>query len=459
MSRSATPPALVLFITTVSSFAIAFSSSSVNIALPPIGLEFHLGGVVLNWIATSFLLTSAALVLPLGRLGDLHGRQRIFFVGMALFALMSGASALMSDANGLLAARALTGIGAAMAFGTSTAVLVAAYPSEQRGRILGINVAFVYIGVSAGPVLGGLLIQAFGWRSLFWCHAALSVFVVLLMAFWLRGDDRHRHEGHFDVVGTVLYAVGLSLLLGGFSNLPRPLGIGLSAGGLALLAGFLVFESRSASPIVPVTLFTKNRTFAFSNLAAMISYSATFAVSFFLSLHLEVVLGLTPGMAGAILITQPLVQAVASPLAGRLSDRVSPGLLASTGMAVTVIGLAMLAFLDQNTPMAWIFTALALLGLGFGLFSSPNTNAIMGAVEKKDLGLASATVSTMRMVGQMLSMGLALVLLSVLLGDQPVHTAVPAFLEAQRWGFGASAVLCLVGILASMARGPSKQRN
>jgi len=453
-----TPPALVLFITTVSAFVIAFSSSSVNVALPPIGTEFQLGGVVLNWIATAFLLTSAALVLPLGRLGDLHGRQRIFFFGMVLFALLSAASALVPDVGWLLAARALTGVGAAMSFGTVTAVLVAAYPPEQRGRILGINVAFVYIGVSAGPVIGGLLVQALGWRSLFWAHALLGLVVVVLMAVWLRGDDRHAHEGKFDVAGSVLYAVGLSVLLVGFSNLPQLLGIGLTVAGLALLGWFLAFESRSASPIVPVTLFTKNRTFAFSNLAAMISYSATFAVAFFLSLHLEVVLGLSPGITGAILITQPLVQAIASPLAGRLSDRVAPGLLASAGMGLTVLGLAVLAFLDQNTLMAWILVAQVLLGLGFGLFSSPNTNSIMGAVEKKDLGLASATVSTMRMVGQMLSMGLALVLLSVFLGNQPVAVAVPAFLIAQHWGFGISAVLCLVGILASQARGPASQK-
>ena len=227
--------------------------------------------------------------------------------------------------------------------------------------------------------------------------------------------------------------------------------------GLVLLAGFWVFESRAASPILPVTLLTKNRTFAFSNLAAMISYSATFAVAFFLSLYLEVVRGLSPSQAGLLLIAQPLVQAVFSPLMGKLSDKISPQILASAGMALCALGLGFLAFLGSDTSFVLVFAALVLLGLGFALFSSPNTNSIMGSVEKKDLGLASATVATMRVVGQMLSMGMALVLLSLILGKAPVEASTASlFLAAQQWGFGISAVLCALGILASLARGSAQ---
>jgi len=456
-SNAQTSPALVLFVTTVSAFCTSFAASSVNVALPLIGAEFHLGGVGLNWVVTAFVLVSAVLVMPMGRLGDLHGRQMIFAWGMVVYTVGSILGALALGAVWLIASRALTGVGAAMAFGTVTAVLVAAYPPEQRGRILGINVAMVYFGLSAGPVFGGVLTQAFGWRSLLWVHALLSTVVVVLVFWKLRGNDRQHHHGGFDLVGSLLYAAGLSLLLIGFSDLPQPLGLGLTAAGVAVLAGFWIFESRAASPILPVTLFTKNRTFAFSNIAAMISYSATFAVAFFLSLYLEVVRGLSPGQAGLLLITQPLVQAVFSPLTGRLSDRVSPRLLASVGMGLCAVGLAFLALLDASTSMGFVVGALVLLGLGFALFSSPNTNSIMGAVEKKDLGLASATVATMRVVGQMLSMGLALVLLSLILGKAPVEpSTAQQFLTAQHGGFGISAALCALGILASLARGKAK---
>jgi MFS family permease len=453
-------PRLVLFITTVSAFCTSFAASSVNVALPLIGTEFHLGGVALNWVVTAFVLTSAVLIMPLGRLGDLYGRQRIFSWGMGVYLVGSLAGALSPDAVWLTASRAFTGVGAAMAFGTVTAVLVAAYPPQERGRVLGINVAMVYLGLSVGPVLGGLVTQAWGWRTLLFTHVGLSLLVVVLVVLRLKGNDKESHHEGFDLVGSGLYALGLAAVVVGVSNLPGPWGWGLIALGALGLTGFWVFESRAKSPILAVTHFTKNRTFAFSNLAAMISYSATFAVVFFLSLYLQVVRGLSPGWAGTLLVAQPLVQAVFSPVTGRLSDRVSPRLLASTGMGLTALGLAGLSLLDASTPLGWVLGDLVLLGLGFALFSSPNTNAIMGSVEKRDLGLASATVATMRVIGQMVSMALALVLLSLILGTAAVTPqTADLFLTAQRWGFGLSAVLCGLGILASLARGSSRAKG
>lgn len=456
--ESRSSPGLVLFVTTVSAFCTSFAASSVNVALPLIGSEFHLGGVTLNWVVTSYVLFSAILVMAMGRLGDLHGRQLIFAWGMVVYMVGSASAALSPGAAWLIGSRAFTGIGASMAFGTVTAVLVASYPPEQRGRVLGINVAMVYFGLSMGPVLGGFVTQALGWRSLLWLHVILSALVVVLVFGMLKGKDRQHHHGGFDLIGSVLYAGGLALVLIGFSDLPNPLGIGLSLAGLIILGGFWLFEARTTSPILPVTLLAKNKTFAFSNLAAMISYSATFAVAFFLSLYLEVVRGLPPSMAGLIMITQPLVQAIISPITGKLSDKVSPRLLASLGMVVTTAGLVCLALLDPNTPLFLVLAAMFLLGVGFALFSSPNTNSIMGSVEKKDLGLASATVATMRMIGQMLSMGLSLVLLSLILGKSAVDAStVGLYLTAQHWGFGISAGLCALGILASLARGPQQK--
>lgn len=450
MTASRPPaPGLVLLVTTVSAFCTSFATSSVSVALPLMGTDFHLGGVALNWVVTAFILASSVFVMPMGRLGDLFGRQRVFLTGMAIFALGSLACALAPDAGWLLGARILAGTGASMVFGTATALLVAAYPSTERGRVLGINVAMVYFGLSAGPSLGGVLTEAWGWRSLFLVHFLLAAVVAGLTALRLPGNDKEPQDGRFDFGGSTLFAFGLSLLLLGLSGLPEPVGIGLGVTGTAFLVAFWLWESRSANPILPVSLFTQNRVFAFSNLAALLSYSATFAVAFFLSLYLEVVRGLSPAVAGTILIVQPLVQAVFSPITGRLSDRVSPGLLASLGMGLTVLGMAALALVDAVTPLGWVLGALVLLGLGFALFSSPNTNAIMGSVERRDLGVASATVSTMRGVGMMLSMGLALVLLSLNLAHAGVTPeTAEAFLTAQRWAFGLSAVLCLAGVAA-----------
>jgi MFS family permease len=317
----------------------------------------------------------------------------------------------------------------------------------------------VYFGLSAGPVLGGLLVEVLGWRGLFWVHAALSLLVVVLVVLRLRGDDRQPHNGGIDWWGTILWALGLALLLGGVSELPQPSGFGFLFAGLVLLVVFWLVESKIANPMLPITLFTQNRVFAFSSLASMISYSATFAVAFFLSLYLQVARGLAPGLTGLILIAQPLVQALFSPLTGRLSDRISPRLLASLGMALTAVGLGVLTLIDAQTPLVWVVAALFLLGIGFALFSSPNTNSVMGSVDKAYLGLASATLATVRTIGQMLSMGLALVLLSLILGKAAVTPeTVPGFLAVQRWGFGISSVLCALGIPASLARGSTKIR-
>ncbi len=444
---------LILFVTTISVFATAFAGSSVSVALPLIGTEFQLGGVHLNWVVSAYVLTTAALAMPLGRLADRWGRQLVFTVGMVLFTLASALGALAPDANWLIAARGLTGIGGAMSFATVTAVLVNAFPPEQRGKVLGINIAAVYFGLSIGPVLGGFVIQLWGWRSLLWVHTLLSAVVVAVLLARHAGNDKEHHPGRFDYIGAGLSTAGLVLLLIGMSD-PAGKGLIVIVAGIVLLAVFWFAELKVANPIFPVRLMLENRTFGFSILASMFSYSSTFGVAVFLSFYLQVIRGLEPGQAGLFLLVQPLVQAVFTPIMGRLSDRVAPRTLASLGIAFVAVGLALFVWLGTETPLAVVVVGLVVLGLGFALFSSPNTNAIMGSVEKKFLGLASGTVAAVRVVGQMLSMGLVLILMAVFLGAAPVSaaTAVP-FLAAQSWSFGISATLCALGVIASLARG------
>ena len=200
-------------------------------------------------------------------------------------------------------------------------------------------------------------------------------------------------------------------------------------------------------------LFFKNRAFAFSNMAALINYSATFAVTFLLSLYLQYVKGLSAQNAGLILIAQPIMMAIITPFAGRLSDRYEPRILASLGMALVTVGLVIFAFISAQTTFEYIIIGLLVLGLGFGLFSSPNTNAIMGSVERRFFGVASATVSTMRLVGQVLSMGIAMLIFAMLIGRVQILPAqYPALIQSIQITFIIFAVLCFGGIFASMAR-------
>ncbi len=438
----------------LASFLTPFMGSAMNVGLPAVAAEFDLDAVTLGWVATSYILAAAAFLVPFGRLGDILGRKKIFALGLVVYIAGTSAAGLAPSAAALLAGRVVQGIGGAMIFGTGIAILTCVFPPRERGRALGINTAATYIGLSAGPVLGGFLVQRWGWRAIFWASipAALAALGLILAA--MKGEWADARGEAFDGAGSAAFGLGLAGLMYGFSRLPSLPGILAAAAGTAALAVFVRIELGIRHPVLDVRMFRHNRVFAFSNLAALINYSATSAVSFLLSLYLPYIKGLSPREAGLVLVVQPLLMAVTSPGAGRLSDRVEPRLLASAGMALTSLGLAFFAFLGGGTAMAAVSAGLALLGLGFGLFSSPNTNAVMGSVEKKGYGVASAALGTMRLSGQMLSLGVTMLLFSLVMGRVPIRPEnYPQFLRSVRLAFVFYAALCALGVWASLARG------
>jgi EmrB/QacA subfamily drug resistance transporter len=443
----------ILILTTLGSFLTPFMGSSINIALPAIGKEFALNATQLGWIALSFLLSAATFLVPFGRIADIWGKKRIFTWGIFVFTVASLLSGLSPSAPLLISFRALQGIGSAMIFGTAAAILASVFPPTVRGRVLGINVAAVYLGLSLGPFLGGLLTQHLGWRSTLLIHVPLGL-TVMVLSRRAGGEWAEARGERFDWRGSLLYSVALVALMCGLSLLPSLWGLWLFLLGVLGILGFLGWEARTESPILEVNLFRDNRVFALSNLAALINYSATFAVGFLLSLYLQYVKGLSPQQAGLILVSQPVVMVILSPLAGRLSDRWEPRIVASAGMALTMIALALFAFLGSATPDGFLVACLALLGLGLALFSSPNTNAIMGSVEKRSYGVASGTLGTMRLIGQMLSMGVAMFLITLFVGRGRMGPeSYPLLLQSTRAAFLLFALLCCAGIFASLARG------
>jgi len=443
-----------LVTTTMAAFLTPFMSSSVNVALPRIGGEFRMNAIVLGWVATSYLVAAAIGLVPLGRLADMRGRKRVFTWGVVVFTLGSIASALSGSAQNLIAARVVQGLGGAMMFGTGTAILTSVYPPQMRGHALGINAAMVYLGLSLGPTLGGVMTQALGWRSIFWACVPLGVAVVVLVTWKLEGEWFGVRGERFDIIGTALYAVALFCLMYGFTLLPAFSGGVLVVVGLAGLVGFALLERRSSCPVLDISLFSANQVFALSYVAALVNYSATYAVSFLLSLYLQYARGLDAGATGLVLVAGPAVQAAVSPLAGRLSDKVEPRVVASVGMGFTVGGLVAFVFLGNWTPFVLIVAGQVLLGAGFGLFSSPNTSAIMGSVERRSYGIAAGTLATMRMVGQMFSMGIAMLLLALFVGRVQITPAnYVGLLPAMRVAFVVFALLCLGGVFASLARG------
>ena len=443
---------IALLVATLASFFTPFMASAVNIAIPSIGSEFSADVILLSWIPTAYLLAAAVFAVPFGRIADINGMKKIFTYGIIIFTLATFLCAVSPSIISLIFFRVLQGIGSAMIFVTGLAIVTSVYPKNQRGKAIGINIASVYIGLSMGPVLGGLLTQHFGWRSIFLVLIPLGIFVIALTLTKLKGEWAECAGEKFDFPGSIIYGLALIILIYGFSILPAQNGIILVILGLLGIIGFALFELRIKNPVFEVRLF-KNITFGFSSLAALINYSATFAVVFLLSLYLQYIKGMDPQMAGIILVAQPVIMAITSPIAGRLSDRFSPGLIASIGMTITTVSLLGFVFITSSTSIMYIITVLVVLGFGLGLFSSPNTNAIMSSVEKRFYGIASATVGTMRLIGQMLSMGIAILVFSLFIGNVQISPSnYPALLTSITTVFTICTILCFIGIFASLAR-------
>jgi len=452
--NSAATKRTALFVASLASFLTPFMGSSVNIALPSIGQEFGMNAVLLSWVATSYLLAAAVFLVPFGRIADMYGRKRIFTFGIVLYTLSSLLCATSTSATLLISFRVLQGIGGAMIYGTGVAILTSVFPVGERGKALGINVAATYSGLSLGPALGGLLTQHFGWTSIFLANVPLGLIIIALVFWKLKGEWAEAKGEKFDFGGSLIYSLMLVAIMYGFSVLPAMLGRCLVAAGALGILAFVKWEMKATSPVLDINLFRNNRVFTFSNLAALINYSATFAVAFFLSLYLQYVRGLSPQQAGLILVCQPVVMAVFSPLAGTLSDRIEPRIVASIGMALTAIGLFLFTFLSHNTTLTVIIANLVLLGFGFALFSSPNTNAVMSSVEKRSYGVASGTLGTMRLIGQTLSMGIAMLIVGMYMGRvQITPECYPLFLRSEQISFLIFAILCFAGIFASLVRG------
>lgn len=448
---------ILLAISVITSFLNPFMGAAVNIALPKIGLEFNMNAVWMSWIAMAFLLSSAVTLVPAGKLADLIGRKRVFLYGNVIVAVASIFCAVSVSGTMLIASRLLQGFGSAMIFGTSMAIITSAFEPGDRGRIIGINVTAVYLGLSLAPVMGGFLTQTLGWRSLFFLTVPISLFAILSMYFFIKAEWKGAPNETFDVKGSVVYVLAMTAFMFGFSKIPDPLAVSVAVVGFIGLVLFVKLEQRTTFPIVNIQLFRNNRIFAFSNLAALINYAATFAISFVLSLYLQYVKGLSPRDAGMLLITQPLVMALFASVAGRLSDKYDSRILSSLGMGIIVFGLIFLTFLNAETGNFYIILSLVVLGSGFGIFSSPNTNSVMGSVENKYLGVASATVSTMRVTGQMMSMGIATLIIHIFIGEAKIVSGnIPSFIESIKVIFIVFSVLCAFGVFASLARGKKK---
>lgn len=447
--------AAVLRVAVTTALITTFAGSALNIAIPDIEAHFHMGATSVGWIVTTYMLVTSSLSVPMGKLSARIGTGRGLTIGILIFGIMSIAAVFSFSGPMIIAMRAMQGVGGAFIFATNMAILVLTFPAEKSGEALGILTAGTYTGLSLGPVLGGLLNQYFGWRSIFIFMALISAVAFFTAVKHLDWKNEKRAVGlKQDVRGTLMYITGIVLSIYGFSSISegRYSWIMLGAGA-AVLVIFVIVESRTDDPVMEVGIFAHNRVFTLSSITALLNYGATFAISYLISIYLQVVMGYSSQIAGLLLIVQPLMQALFSPKTGKLSDKVPAWKLVTGGMAICVIELFVFSRITVSTPLWLIIVMLMFGGIGFSFFSSPNTNQIMSSVGKGDKTFASAILSTMRTIGQTVSMAIVTVIAGTYLGNVALAAASEDMLiKTMHVSFLVFTLLCIAGVFMSMTR-------
>lgn len=446
---------IVVTVVILTAFATSFTGSSLNLSIPAIAADFHTSASFVGWMVTVYALAVAAFSVPFGRVADITSRRRILMIGLVIFCLCCGGSVFSPSFECLVALRFIQGIGASMIFCTNTAIIISAYPPSQRGRAIGYSLASTYVGLSSGPVIGGIMNHHMGWQSIFIVTGFMSLAAFLLAAFCLPSDPAVSKSRPLDLPGNLLFIVFIITFMLGLSQITSgdPLPMIMTAVGIAALIVFIRYEARQEDPAVNVRLFRSNIGFGLSNLSAMFNYAVTMANSYLISLYLQAVHGFSSQTAGFIMVCQPLIMALLTTRMGKLSDRVSPFKLSSAGMAVSALGISTFIFVGDHTPVAVIICALLVTGLGFSMFSSPNTNAIMSCVDKKDYGVASSLVSTMRTIGQTIGMVIVTLVVTSNLGSTPLADAAPdQLLHVIHICYIFFVIICGIGVVISLQR-------
>jgi EmrB/QacA subfamily drug resistance transporter len=445
---------VILFAGMATFFMFPFMASAVNIALPSIGKELSLDAITLGWIATGYLLSSATFLVPSGRIADIYGRKKVFTGGIAILTLASLLCGLATSGVMLISFRVLQGVGVGMFVGTGAALLLSVFPAGERGKVLGMTAGAVFTGMTLGPVLGGILTEHLGWRSIFFLTVPPGLIVVGLFLRKLKGEWVGAKGEKFDLAGCLIYLPALVALVLGLTFLPAALGVGLIVGGVIGLVAFAKWEMRTRSPILDINLFRNSRAFTLSSVAMLLGFLPFWSVTLLASLYLQYVKGFDPVSAGLALVAMPVVPAIFSPLAGRLSDRIEPRIIASIGMGLITAGLVMFVFFTDRTPLQLVIVNLIVVGSGFALFDSPNANAIMSSVPKTAYGVASATAATMRQIGQVFGMAIATLMFALYIGRVEITPEYYLlFQESMRTSFIILAILCFGGVFVSLARG------
>ncbi len=445
---------LVVAVICMGSFLTPLSMASVTMAIPAMAESLAADAVSVSLLPTLFLLSNVTFMLPFAKLADNIGRKRVYAMGIAIIGSASLVAFWAPNIEWILFLRFVQGAGSAMIFGTSLAIITAVFPANKRGLPLGLNTAAVYIGLTVAPALGGMITDNLGWRSVFLLPVPLVLLLLAVIGTRLTGEWRHERHSAFDWAGSAIFAGWAIALVAGLKSLPGWPGALMLLLAAALLSLFVLQQSRNPEPLIRIQLFRENRLFSFSLATASLMYASTYSLAFLLSLYLQYARGLSALEAGQVVLVQALAMALLAPFAGRLSDTVEPRILSTLGCLLCAAAFAMLARLDFHTGLIYVCASQFIMGIGFGLFSTPNNNAVMSAVPATEIGVASATVNLARVSGNLVGISLVNLLVHQLLGNQVITAAqYPALLSTVNLAMTASLCMALLASLFSVRRG------
>lgn len=441
----------VVFVSFITSFFAVFLSAGIVLGVPAIANEFGMNNIVQNWIPTIALLVVAVFTLPAGQISGKYGVKKSLIGGVLIFLIASIGACLSFSTESFLFFRVVQGIGMAFLNVSAMAMVVQAVKPQNRGKALGFTVTGIYLAGSLSPVLCGFLVFNLGWRSMFYFVVPFLILCLALMIWKIPGEWKTSEGSKIDKIGYILYGIGILLFIYGFTNLINTFGEICIIIGLILIAIFVYYELKVDSPAFNMKLF-KNMKFASSNVAALCSYLAIAAITTILNYHFQYVRGWNAQMSGLILIITPLIMAIIAPNAGKLSDSIHPQKLAAIGMSIATVTLIILIFLDKNTPLYLIVIAMILQGIGMGLFTSPNTNAIMSSVPPNETPNASAAQSAMRTIGQTMSLGLLTLIFAWIMGSLKLSSQyADLIVKSSQIICIICTIICIIAIFASLA--------
>ena len=423
----------------VGTYVSVMDQTGVNLALPRIADHFDATIPSVQWVTLGYILATGSLLLPMGRLSDIVGRKRVYTVGFGVFILGAVLTGLSVSLLSIILFKVLQGVGAAMIQANGMAIVTSSFPANERGKVIGLFLTVVGLGGISGPVIGGAVVGAMGWRFVFFMGVPLGIASVVAAVLFLNnesaaGSESPADRNGFDWRGAALSSAALVIFLLAMTNAYRigwasPIVLAAFIGVGGLFFAFVWWELKAPVPMMALDLF-RRRMFSFGNSATFLIFLSSSSVYFLMPFYLQEVLGYTPGRAGLIMVPSSICMAIVGPIAGRLSDRYGWRRFIIAGLFLSMGSLLTLSRSGESTSVAVVIAALAVQGVGMGAFFSTNANAVLSTVERARYGIATAFMNMVRSTANVTGVGLATAIVTATMGSLGYEPSLEAITSA-----------------------------